>query len=102
MESERHFERYFEVFRKHWTPDELDRRLRWATPEQWDAIFKAVGSPEDAVRLAAALKERHADWEWSRTLRQKFSTTAKLFILVGAVVTLLRPVVLRILDLWAG
>lgn len=98
MTEDRHFEHYFRVLSRWGTPEDLDKLLRWASPEELDAILKAIGPPEDAVEVLVALKERSADWAWMKTGKVKLTFAAKMVILVGATVTVLRPIWQQILD----
>jgi hypothetical protein len=100
--DERHFQLYFEVLREWGKPEDLKRILRRYSPEELEKVLRAIGSPEEAERLIKAVKERAEDWEWARTSKQKFFAATKLLIAVGAAVAILRPMVLRLLDLWSG
>ena len=100
MDQQRQWEAYFQVLTRWGTPEDLERVLRWCSPDELREILKTIGPPEEAEKLIRAVKERAEDWSWSKTARVKFSAAAKLIVLVGAVVVILRPFLQRIAAWW--
>lgn len=61
-ENERHFQRYFEVFQRRRSPEEVEE------------TFEALGTHTETMQMIASLQARRDRWEWSAQLWQNVRT----------------------------